>query len=254
MSKPTFSLTPPSPKHATPPNGSNGEAAGHDPNALTALLALLGASQDGVFAVDAQQRIVYWNGTAERLLGPTASEVMGRLCYEVMVGEDYEGHAFCRRNCPTICAARRGRGVAAYDIRSQTRDGRDIWLNMTIIPIPRWLSGEPVAVHLFRDVTERRRNELLAQEILAAVRPLLTSGRDDREKAVRPFPTPSPLLTAREQEVLHLLARGTGTAQIAETFGISTGTVRNHVDRIMRKLGAHTRLEAVVRASEFGLL
>ena len=54
--------------------------------------------------------------------------------------------------------------------------------------------------------------------------------------------------------MLHLLARGTGTAQIAETLSISTGTVRNHVDRILRKLGAHTRLEAVVRASEFGLL
>ena len=206
-----------------------------------------------MFAVDAQQRIVYWSSAAERLLGQAASEVTGRLCYDVMVGEDYEGHAFCRRNCPTICAARRGQGVPAYDIRSQTRDGRDIWLNMTIIPIPRWLSGEPVAVHLFRDVTERRRNELLAQKILAAVRPLLSAERDTLSAPPRPFPTPTPMLTAREREVLHLLARGTGTAQIAETFGIATGTVRNHVDRIMHKLGAHSRLEAVVRASEFGL-
>lgn len=253
MSKPLFSPSPESQKTATRANGSNGETDGQDADALAALLALLGASQDGVFAVDAQQRIVYWSSAAERLLGPAASEVTGRLCYEVMAGEDYEGRAFCRRDCPTICAARQGRGVSAYDIRSQTQDGRDIWLNMTIIPIPRWLSGEPVAVHLFRDITQRRRNELLAQEILAAVRPLLNGGQEDREKTIRPFPTPAPMLTAREREVLHLLARGSGTAQIAETFGIATGTVRNHVDRIMRKLGAHTRLEAVVRASEFGL-
>jgi DNA-binding NarL/FixJ family response regulator len=61
-------------------------------------------------------------------------------------------------------------------------------------------------------------------------------------------------LSAREREVLRLLASGTGTQRIADTLVLSTHTVRNHVRNISAKLGAHSKLEAVAIATREGLL
>ena len=61
-------------------------------------------------------------------------------------------------------------------------------------------------------------------------------------------------LTAREREILNLLAEGTDTDEIRRRLSIARVTVRNHIQRILRKLGAHSRLEALARARREGLL
>src|SRR6266581_5912877 len=61
-------------------------------------------------------------------------------------------------------------------------------------------------------------------------------------------------LTSRELEVLRLLAGGTSTTAAAESLGISTATLRAHVQAVLRKLGAHSRLEAVAEAARLGLV
>src|SRR5438270_99004 len=61
-------------------------------------------------------------------------------------------------------------------------------------------------------------------------------------------------LTGRELEVLRLLASGTSTTAAAESLGISTATLRAHVQAVLRKLGAHSRLEAVAEAARLGLV
>lgn len=55
-------------------------------------------------------------------------------------------------------------------------------------------------------------------------------------------------LSPREQEVLECASRGMADKEIGSELGISTRTVRYHIDRAMRKLGAHNRTEAVMRA------
>lgn len=61
-------------------------------------------------------------------------------------------------------------------------------------------------------------------------------------------------LTEREHEVLVLLTEGATTRDIAERLYISVNTARNHVQRLITKLGAHSRLEAVAAARRAGLL
>ena len=61
-------------------------------------------------------------------------------------------------------------------------------------------------------------------------------------------------VTPRQMDVLRHLALGHSTATIAEKLGIATETVRNHVRAIIARLGVHTRLEAVMRAHDLGLL
>jgi PAS domain S-box-containing protein len=64
----------------------------------------------------------------------------------------------------------------------------------------------------------------------------------------------SPHLTPRQLDVLRYLAAGHSTAAIATKLGISIDTVRNHIRGIMERLDVHTRLEAVIRAHDLGLV
>jgi len=62
-----------------------------------------------------------------------------------------------------------------------------------------------------------------------------------------------PQLTAREREVLDLVAAGRSNAQIAATLYLSPKTVRNNVSNVLTKLQVADRAEAIVRAREAGL-
>ncbi len=70
--------------------------------------------------------------------------------------------------------------------------------------------------------------------------------------AAGPAP-PFPMLTARETEVLDLLAAGLSNQQIAARLFLSQKTVRNHVHAILGKLPAQDRAQAIIRARDAGL-
>jgi DNA-binding NarL/FixJ family response regulator len=70
--------------------------------------------------------------------------------------------------------------------------------------------------------------------------------REDREAIAS--------LTHREREVLKALAAGLDGQTIAESLGISIRTERNHVARILNKLGVHTQLQAVLFGLRYGLI
>jgi DNA-binding NarL/FixJ family response regulator len=66
--------------------------------------------------------------------------------------------------------------------------------------------------------------------------------------------TPSAMLTARERQTLGHLADGATTTEMADRLGVAHNTVRNHVQRVLEKLGARSKLEAVAIARREGLL
>ena len=72
---------------------------------------------------------------------------------------------------------------------------------------------------------------------------ILASLRTDAE--VGELSDPLARLTGRERDVLHALADGLGNREVGEHLGMSYNTVRTHTNEIFRKLGVHTRVDAV---------
>ena len=60
-------------------------------------------------------------------------------------------------------------------------------------------------------------------------------------------------LTERERDVLDVIAQGLDNSEIAAALGMSEKTVRNHVTRVLDKIGVEHRYQAIVRAREAGL-
>lgn len=209
---------------------------------LEALFGALENAGDAAFAVDATQRIVLWNRAAEVLLGWPRAEALGKPCYDVLAGRDAAGNLACCARCAVVVMAERGEPIRSRDLCYRTRDGRSLWVNISTLVLSHPQPGDGrICVHLFRDISHRRRIEDLVEALAA------------REGQARAEPSPVDALTRREREVLVLLARGLETRDIARALFVSPVTVRNHVQRLLRKMGAHSRAEAVAFGVRHGL-
>jgi PAS domain S-box-containing protein len=204
--------------------------------------ALLTSTADGVCAVGVDGRIVFWNRSAERLLGHTAREVVGKPCCDVFVGRDLAGNRLCYQGCHVQTLVRRGDTVEHFEMATRTKAGRPVWLDISILAVPGTRRDATTTVHLFRDVTTAHEVETLVRERLAQMQP---PPEDDQ---------PPSDLTARELTILRLMAGGASTRAMAEKLHVSPVTVRNHVQHILGKLGVHSRLEAAAYATRRGLV
>ncbi len=164
------------------------------------------------------------------------------------------------------------------------RDGRILWLNRGAIELVGERVGQPFIHVVAREdlhvVRAQFAKKLIGETALTEYN-LTLIGQDGRRHATHVSSVPLrqngeiigtfglaypagpaseesagavPELTARQHEALPLLAEGLGSAEIAARLGVAEETARNHIRALLRQLGAHSRLEAVVRAYRLGLL
>ena len=145
------------------------------PSEVTDLAELLAGTADGGFAIDAEGRIVLWNRAAESMLGHTEREVVGRQCCDLLMGDDENGNRLCCRGCHIKEIARTGTPVHSFDMRTRTKGGSPIWVNVSTLRVSNNGAGDRT-VHLIRDVAATR-------EILSLIRERL---------AIPAAPSPSP--------------------------------------------------------------
>ena len=204
------------------------------------ILESISNTADGVFAVDESQRIVQWNEGAEKILGYSSQDVLGRFCHEVINGVDQLSRRVCYLDCPVLDCARSGYPTPGQEVKVKAKDGTGRWLSMVHTYINQSNQDLAAVVHIFRDATEgmeaKHTLRRISREVSAYISPA-----EARETELHRYEE----LTEREQQVVTMLAQGEGTSGIAKKLVISNATARNHIQNILVKLNVHNRLEAV---------
>ena len=218
------------------------------------IFTLLSAAPFGVYAVSPDQAILFWNQEAERVLGYSSEEVMGRRCYEVMSGPRSSTFtAACSQGCPSMEALRSGRLPRQAEVAVVGASGERKELSVTPVIVSGIGDDASIIVHLFTEQQAGTGPSPAGDQASAASR---TSDPVDAPDALASVDVAegAPRLTDRELEVLRLVSMGWETSRIASELNISPHTALNHIRHFRRKLNAPTKLVAVVTAIRLGIL
>ena len=213
--------------------------------------ASVGSTAEAAFATDEHGRIVACNGAAEHLLGVANRELLGRRCHRVVAGRDVFGNRFCRSGCPPRESARSGRPLCGFDLLLERPSGAPVRVAVSCIAMRDDDSSGPALLHLLRAAAGSAPDPLEAMRLRAR----RCAWDPAPERPARDAQAPGgPRPTAREAQVLRLLAGGRSPREIAAELGISLQTVRTHVRNLLRKLGVHGVTQAVTHALRRGLV
>ena len=212
---------------------------------------IVDGTADPAYVLDPYGSICAWNRAAANLFELDESLVLGQPCSKIVQGIDECGTS-CNEDCSILQCTRNHEPVRSYDIQV-TAAGRQIWCNASVIILKSDTSDGVFTLHVLRPADVQKRLELTMREFVSSSARVAVA--DVKEvRSVGSSPTANVDLTKRETEILRLLALGSTTAGIAEKLFISQTTARNHIQKILKKLSAHTRLEAVRRAERAGLI
>jgi PAS domain S-box-containing protein len=216
---------------------------------------------DGVFIVDSNKHIVRWNKGAEKILKYSETDVLNHDCHSVISGRVLPDKTFCGQNCKLYGAAIKGTPHRNFDMMSRTKNGEPLWLNFSIFSaIP---GDDQFVAHLIRDVTREKKTSIALDQFLVDLvsQSILPKESAAEKQAKNPVAIKyasseksTVTLSAREMEVLTLLAEGLPTKSLAQKLNISHFTARNHIQNILVKLDLHSKAQAVSYAFKKGIL
>ena len=215
------------------------------------LTKLVESTCDPSFAVDCDGVVAAWNAGAEGMFGRAAGDALGQPCGEILKGSDECG-VVCSEDCTVRQAVKNRHAVGNFDLEVSTVKGRQ-WCNVSVLTAEDNGSTRPLAIHVVRPIDLRKRLEMLVRDFVVSSTSVTPENAVAMIASTR-APAKDAELTTRELEILRLLAHGESSKSIGNRLHISRTTVNNHVQHILRKLGAHNRLEAIRRAEHAGLI
>ena len=174
------------------------------------LFRAVAAVADALYVVDVDGRIVFLNPAALTILGYTHEhELLGKPSHASIHFLRADGSPFPEEECPLLQPLRTGATIWIERDWFVRKDGSSVPVAYSSAPVE--LDGGRGAVVAFRDLSEQLRpGEVGASSARA--------------------------LTARERDVLELMAQGQSNAAIAATLWISEGAVEKHIKHIFGKL------------------
>lgn len=221
---------------------------------------ILQSAGEGIYGQDCQGLTTFVNPAAARMLGWPVEELIGRDMHATLHGTRLDGSAYPPEACPIHAAVADGGVHHATGELFWRQNGTAFPVEYICAPIHdgRNILG---AVVTFKDISERRAAEeeraRLYQKLLerdkelheAVGAILLTRSAGhveigERDQLAR--------LTPRERDVLERLAKGQTNAEIAGALGVGVGTIKSHVEHLLKKLGLASRTQAAVWADRLG--
>ncbi len=191
-------------------------------------------------------------GLANQLIEVTGLDIVAQIAADDSVSSAYRAYV------PDAVVWDLGWSLESSDWRERLSDlveaGAPV---VTLLPdnsltIEAWSAGARGLLSREADPARVRAALNAVNQGLVAVDPALGGALLPTHGATDAFKVEE--LTKREHEVLKLLAEGLSNRSIAVQLEISEHTVKYHVNSILRKLGAQSRTEAVVRATRSGLI
>lgn len=192
------------------------------------------SSADPLIGVGDGLRLVFWNHGAEQLTGYRAEEVLGTPCWRTVAGVGELEEKICRPDCEIAARVAAGGDVPPAALRIRTAAGRRRALLSTVSVGCQ--AGHRLLLHVVHPLPEQ------------PAAPARNHGNNRRRQEAWPR------TTRRQQEVLHLLAQGLSTSEVAEQLTVSTPTVRNHVAGLLRAFRCHSRVELLAKARRLRMI
>jgi len=116
-------------------------------------LHVFGRTGDSAVIIDSQQTVVYWNAAAEKALGYTAREAVGRHCWEIFRGRTEDGEHICGPDCDVINKINRGETIGHFNLVVKNNEDKDVVINISTLNISRGDENpHPVLVQLSHEI------------------------------------------------------------------------------------------------------
>ena len=195
------------------------------------------ASEVPVFAVGADGRVRYYNSATADLIGCDRLEAIGRPCWRFARLRAGNGAPHCSRDCPVMRGAHAGSFPEMHPVILPRPAREPIRFGLVSFLVPPPKNGRWAVMHMLEP----------SHELTSGVHPEINGPAVRRR-----IPAPAHLdrrlglLTKREKEILGALAESLDVETIADQFCLSTWTVRNHVQHILRKLRLHRQVDAIL--------
>jgi len=125
---------------------------------------------EGVYFVDTERRILYWNHAAEVLTGYPAAEVVGSLCYDKILNHvNQRLEPLCDDHCPLVHAIQSG-GMICERAFLHHKNGHRVAVNIKVNPVTDETGKVIGAVEIFSDATPYLEQETLNRELQRLIR------------------------------------------------------------------------------------
>jgi PAS domain S-box-containing protein len=199
-------------------------------------------------------RFIDANDAFLELMGYATEEIVGRTGDDLQLWADAEVRRRFEGELEKAGSAR------SFEAKLHTKSGGEIHCQLWAATVP--INDHRCILCAYQDITERKRSEgELVAAIEAAIADTAWFSQGVMEKLAslrqRSGPVSSSVklddLTKREREIVALICRGAGDAEISKELNLSPHTVRNHVASLYRKLGVNRRSAVVIWARERGI-
>jgi PAS domain S-box-containing protein len=203
------------------------------------------------FAVDADNRIISLNRAARELLGYDTRRARGTNLHELLSARDAFGNLLNSQQYAFYEMVSRSEPVQSFEIEVLKASGDPLKVAVSVIVVLEPDDEDYSLVYQLRPIYRRRKADEAIERILA-----MRGSADEDPLQLRGNNSPesTAVLTARQIEVLRLMAQGASALEMATTLSVSVNTVRTHVQRILRRLQVHSQLEAVAVAFRLRLI
>lgn len=172
-------------------------------NKKSVLFNFLDAMFDGVYVVDTERNIIFWNKGAEKLTGYLSDEVVGRKCSDNVLNHiDENGNLLCLNDCPVVKAIALDR-MLTEKVYPLKKSGKRFPVKTNISPLKDSDGNIIGAIEVFRDITVDEKYRLIQKKFrVLAKKYLSVAAVSEIEKQIKSKRTNTPLV--KDMTVLYI--------------------------------------------------